>query len=394
MVASTVTLLAPGLAISYPNTIVRPSIVVDWTGGVGPFDVEYIWDTDPTFANGGGNRQIVTNTSVTATDTGVPTADLAVLTDGTTWYVQATVIDQGDAGATLADDRNFVYFDPIGDNRHLYLISNVGVAFLTTDTPKETQLVANNATSGSFTLSFDGQGPTASITYNDTKASVEAKLEALSNISDVEVYKLSPQAWVIRFVSTTADPIPLLTATDTLTGGSTSISAIIDDASPWGTGGTVAADGDPIDGDRVLYVLANVGVGFSTDAPSGGWGTGGTVAPDGDTRDDFARYLYQLANVDSTQPTPFIFRIEPTVARIGDSIRIYGQGLVSATFPTADAYGAEVRLYASPGTGGSYVLMPISNYISGESEDIIDVTVPVGAEVGTFDYVTVVHTLP
>lgn len=396
MVASSVTILGPPDGVNFPNTIVRPVITVKWAGGTGPFDVEYTWDDDATFANGNGNRQIVTNTSVTSPDDGVPTADLGDLSDGTVWYLRANVIDQGDSGAALADsDNDFTYFDPASTAyfRYLHLLTNVSPGF-TFDTPKETQLVANNATSGTFTLSLDGVGPTASINYNSTAGALATAIEGLSNVTDVEVWPLSDQAWLVRFISTTADPIPAMTANSGgLTGGTASVDVIVDDSTPWGTGGTTEPDGANRDLLKYLHLLANNGVGFSTDAPAGGWGTGGTVAPDGDTRDTFGRYLHQLVNVNSNQPTPFIFRIEPSVAREGDSIRIYGQGLVGATFPTADPYGAEVRLYQQNDLASPYALMPISNYIAGETEDIIDVTVPVAAEEGTFDYVGVFHTI-
>lgn len=389
MVASSVTIRAPGGTL--PNTIVRPSIQVEWAGGVGPFDVEYTWDTDPTFGNGGGNRQQVTNTSVTSRDLGVPTADLAVLTSGTVWYLRATVIDQGDAGASLSDsDNSFTYFDPLESQRYLYLLANVGVAFEPDDRPLEKQIVANTATSGTFTLSLDGVGPTTTIAYNATKAALKAAIEGLSNVTEVEVYQLSPQSWWVKFVDTTADPIPAMTADSTgLTGGTASVSVEVDDASPWGTGGTVGADGANIDANRYLYALANVGVGFEYDRPPGGWGTGGTAAPDGDNRDSFSRYLYLLANVDSTQPCPFIFDLSINLADAGDTLTLTGQGLVSDSSPTADSWGAEVRLYESQSLAAAYTVMTLNSWTAGETQDTITFTIPGGSTSG---FIAVVHT--
>ena len=163
-------------------------------------------------------------------------------------------------------------------------------------------------------------------------------------------------------------------------------------AGGWGAGigGTVGPDGLVRDFRRYLYHPMNTGVGFSTDQPVGGWGEGigGTVAPDGDTK-DFERYLYHDVNVDSTQPCPFLFRLSTTTAEQGASLVLYGQGLVSATSPTADAYGAEVRLYDTPDLGGSFTVMTITDYVAGDTEDSITVTVPGAATSG---FVAVVHT--
>jgi hypothetical protein len=168
-----------------------------------------------------------------------------------------------------------------------------------------------------------------------------------------------------------------------------------DDPADWGVakGGTEGPDGSTDALNRYLYFHAQVGVGFDpSDTPPDGW-NGNTDLTGQDAGDDhadtFNRFLYLLENVTTTQPCPFITSITPTVGRVGDSITIKGQGLVSATSPTADAWDAEVRLYASQDHGATYKVMTIVDYTAGNTEDEIVAQIPTGATNG---HVAVVHT--
>lgn len=135
MVASSVTIQSPPADAAWPSTLVRPTIHVEWEGGTGPFNVEYTWDDDPTFANGNGNRQTSTNTGVTSPDSEPTPADLGDLTSGTVWYLRANVIDTGDASAAVAASVQVTLFDPIEPDRFLHLLSNCTAAFDPIDTP-------------------------------------------------------------------------------------------------------------------------------------------------------------------------------------------------------------------------------------------------------------------
>lgn len=566
MVASTVTILSPPSGIDLPDGtdgIKRPRADVAWTGGTGPFNVKYEWDTANTFDT--GNLITQTNTSVTSPDTELPLSDLG----GQTWYLRATVIDTGDSNAELASAIHTLdYTDPKEQDRFLYLRANVIAAFDAKDSPTEIQLIYNDASSGTFTLSFDGQGPTSSLNYNATAAQIKTALEGLSNITEVKVTELNDNvirgitnAWRVEFIDPGGESEPLITATDTLTGGSTSIKQWRDGddwdvASP--SAGTVGTDGqnDPSTLAQFLTLPVNVTAGFNADisplgddplevqcvyndatggtftlsfdgqGPTGaiaynataaavksalellsnitevrvfdnvvpgaggswriefidpghvseplltasdtnltGHTTGttiyevfeggdwddstseGTVGPDGQVNPNLIGQLLTLwanatagfdptdgedlggdqlspaatnfwpadghnsppepgrpkyqttdllnqlltlqVNVDTTQPCPKIFSAVPQTLRVGDAVTIRGQGLVSATFPTADAYDAEVRIYETPDFSASYITMTITGYTAGDTEDTISAQVPVGATSG---YMAVVHT--
>ena len=76
----------------------------------------------------------------------------------------------------------------------------------------ELQSLYTAATSGTFTLSFDGQGPTGSLDWDATPAEIKTELELLSNINTVSVFgsgtALDP--WYVRFDDPTGD-VALLT---------------------------------------------------------------------------------------------------------------------------------------------------------------------------------------
>ena len=272
MVASTVTIQSPPDTVVFPDGtdgILRPAITVAWTGGTGPFNVRYEWDTVNTFDS--GSLITVTQNSVTSPDTAVPTSDLGT----STWYFRATVIDTGDSNAELASTiRSMTFTDPIDRDRYLFQQVNVGVAFDSKDSPLERQIIYNDATGGTFTLSFDGQGPTAAINYNDGGATIESELQGLSNITDVKVTALGAMirgvanAWLVEFIDPGGVSEPLITANDTgLTGGTTTIFQYSDGgdwdvASP--SAGTIGADGQnqPSLLPQFIHLLNNLGVGF------------------------------------------------------------------------------------------------------------------------------------
>lgn len=132
MATSSVVILAPNAGVQTSDVDPRPAITVAFAGGVGPFDVDYIWDTDPTFADGDGNQQTRNYTSITSPHSGAPSSDLADTSDGKTWYVKATITDTDDS-ATQDDSDSFQFFAAQGLNVYVYLDTNVGVGFDPTD---------------------------------------------------------------------------------------------------------------------------------------------------------------------------------------------------------------------------------------------------------------------
>ena len=86
----------------------------------------------------------------------------------------------------------------------------------------EIQNIAHNHTGGTFTLEFDGQGPTAAINWDDDGSTIKSELELLSNINTVAVTENATGDWGVEFVDPGASDIAL-TAGDPslLTGGST-----------------------------------------------------------------------------------------------------------------------------------------------------------------------------
>ncbi|MCH9725553.1 MAG: hypothetical protein K0U86_11730 [Planctomycetes bacterium] len=93
------------------------------------------------------------------------------------------------------------------------------------------------ATGGTFTLTFDGQ-TTGNIAYNASAATVDAALEALSNIGAGDVTVTGTGPWTVEFTGALAGTnVALMTIeTTNLTGGVNEIQTISSPSSP--TGGT------------------------------------------------------------------------------------------------------------------------------------------------------------
>ena len=92
----------------------------------------------------------------------------------------------------------------------------------------ETQTIniPSDSVSGSFTLSFNGQGPTGAITYDDVAADIKTALELLSNINTVAVTGGAGPGtdWVVEFQGTNAaTDVALMTADSTLLLGGTPV---------------------------------------------------------------------------------------------------------------------------------------------------------------------------
>lgn len=132
----------------------------------------------------------------------------------------------------------------------------------------EQQTVTLNGvpTGGTFTLTFDGQ-TTSTIAYNASASTVEAALEALSNIAtgDVDVSGSAGGPWTVDFVNgMAATNQPQMTADgSSLTGGSgqsIAVAEVTASAGPnhWDTAGNWLPAGVPANGDDVRFEIGNV----------------------------------------------------------------------------------------------------------------------------------------
>jgi hypothetical protein len=77
----------------------------------------------------------------------------------------------------------------------------------------EIQTISNDATDGTFTLTFSG-ATTDEIAFNADASTVETALEALATINDVAVTSPTPQSWDITFLDPGAQDVSELTFTD------------------------------------------------------------------------------------------------------------------------------------------------------------------------------------
>jgi len=91
---------------------------------------------------------------------------------------------------------------------------NTSVASVTPVNEQQTITLADDVDGGTFTLSYDGQGPTNAIAYNASAATIKTELELLSNIDLVTVVSTGP--WVVTFQGVNAAlDIVLMTADGT-----------------------------------------------------------------------------------------------------------------------------------------------------------------------------------
>lgn len=130
----------------------------------------------------------------------------------------------------------------------------------------EVQTVTLNGTptGGTFTLTYSGQ-TTSSIAYNASAATVDAALEALSNIGagDVVVTGDAGGPWTVTFATAlAATDVAEMTATSSLTGTATETlvtSTVTANSGPndWGTAANWLPSGVPITGDDVRFEIGS-----------------------------------------------------------------------------------------------------------------------------------------
>lgn len=131
---------------------------------------------------------------------------------------------------------------------------------------QQTVTLTGVPTGGTFTLTFDGQ-TTSAIAYNASSATVDAALEALSNIGagDITVTGSAGGPWTVEFGNAmAATNQPQMTANGaSLTGGSgqsIAVAEVTASAGPnhWDTAGNWLPAGVPANGDDVRFEIGNV----------------------------------------------------------------------------------------------------------------------------------------
>lgn len=336
----------------------RPQQQVWWTGQSGTTDVLHEWDTVSTFDSG----DLITdnNIAVTTPNIGVPPSDLG---GDKSWFYRVTVTDHGDE----------------------------------TD---EVQRVLHDHGAGTFTLSFDGQGPTGAIDFDAIASEVKTALELLSNITTVSVVESATGDWLVTFEDPGDEDLVMMTGDDgNLTGGTfltitedTKGSGAGIDVQP-GSGGNEMIMFPSLDMARYHHILVNVIPDFvigGTDDPIEVFRhlfLLASIIPDfiiGGVDDgiNVFRHLYLDANITTLQPCPFFDTMEPTLVNTGEAVLITGDsfGALQSTYDT------EVRLYADgPALSGSFITLVAASW----SDSVISATVPGGATSG---WVTLVQT--
>ena len=108
--------------------------------------------------------------------------------------------------------------DPTGTGAGWRL--TIAATDFTTDTVQNVDV--GSSTAGTFTLTYSGQ-TTGAIAFDATAGTVETAIEGLSNVTAATVTGsgTSSTPWVIRFDDTAGSGI--MTSTDTLTGGSSTV---------------------------------------------------------------------------------------------------------------------------------------------------------------------------
>lgn len=223
----------------------------------------------------GQTTSTITTTLATADDSGLIAGPLASLSNVKS--VAVTKIAQNIQNGTATYQVEFTDYD--GSAVQTQLTASVYGASATadhrltiTDTAgvvavNEVQKVAiqGTATGGTFTLTYAGQ-TTSAIAYNASAATVDAALEALSNIGagDVSVTGPSGGPWLVEFTTALAGgDRAQMTATSSLTGTSAAnvtVATTTSSAGPnhWDTADNWLPVGVPANGDAVRFEIGNV----------------------------------------------------------------------------------------------------------------------------------------
>lgn len=217
-------------------------------------------------------------------------------------------------------------------------------------------------TGGTFTLSFNGQTTTA-LQYNDTFTNIQAALRALPNIGGTLVTCAGgplPAAVTVTFSGTLLGPQPLLTHTDSLTGG-TAPAVVVANTRPG-----VSAVGTAVPATRKMYYAVGDKLTRVRKPVPHVFMVG--------RRDNVLAETAGPVSAAGTcsQPLSSSEVIEPLLA-----------GLRGGVLPTSLAAGTvAVQTLNSTATGGSFTLT-FGSQTTGSLGPIVPATSPTAATIGT-----------
>lgn len=169
---------------------------------------------------------------------------------------------------TLAGFPHSMTMVPVGVRFTIDTVS--GTTFTVTGVNNnEQQLVTlTGASGGTFTLSWNGEGPTSAIAYDAAASAVQTALEGLSNISsgDVAVTGSAGGPWTVEFKGTYADQNVVTMTGDpgSLTGTSPSVDITVehDGATTWELTFSPALQSGslPSDDDNITFLPAQIDI--------------------------------------------------------------------------------------------------------------------------------------
>jgi len=152
--------------------------------------------------------------------------------------------------------------EPIdGDN---FTVDTKTYTFKTLLSVDEVQSIYNGATDGTFTVSFDGQGPSGDLDHDVSAGDLKTALELFSNIDTVTVTGVGTvgDPWIVTFDDPGATDVALITSDDTLLIGGTS--TIAED-----TAGVPDVDGKIAIGGSLASAQANLEAAFDLSGTAG-----------------------------------------------------------------------------------------------------------------------------
>jgi len=169
---------------------------------------------------------------------------------------------------TIADLPSAVTILPVGVRFTVADMSPLTVFTITAANSNEQQTIfLDTPSSGNYTLTWDGEGPTASIAYNATPAAVQAALELLANITagDIEVTGSAGVSYIVEYKGTyLATDVALMTIQDVdlADAGSEDVTLLHAGATTWELTFTPALDAAnlPINGKAITFLPQQIDI--------------------------------------------------------------------------------------------------------------------------------------
>lgn len=147
---------------------------------------------------------------VSAQDQVEKTVAISGVNVGDIAYVSAPNLDSGLVATAYVSDVHEV----------TVRVTNVTVADIDSGATHEVQNITHDHTGGTFTISFNGEGPTGNIAYNDDGSGIKTALELFTGITTVTVTENGTGDWDIEFDDPGLGDLPLMTVNGAgLTGG-------------------------------------------------------------------------------------------------------------------------------------------------------------------------------